>query len=731
MVTLPDFDYYVAAYAFANSNIRVLNIPSSVLGCAPKAFEGTETIVELEASVFVLEGIPASVKAGVEVLNVLNSNHYSNVNVSASAISDFTSLRTLTLCSSITSLDAAYIAHIETLESINVSPENTVYYSVDGHLYMKGANGNILVKACPMTADYFTLDTTVVEIGDYAFAGCKLLTSLYIEPGSVLKSIGAYAFSNCIILYSLELPATINKIDSTSFIFCDYLSEIEFSGKCESYDIVGGCLIDKANKTVITAFGEKVGDLRVVTVPADGSVVKIASYAVSSRITIQGIIIPAGVVIEENAFFSIPSLESILVNGEGASYSVIGGCLIETVSGKLILASTTVYNAESDKNEPVKIPAEVKVIAKSAFIGNTAITTITIPGTVEVIEDGAFDGCISLATVVAPAFAVKYFDPTTVTNLTITDGEITAEMLEEFTALESFTVGAGVKAIAEGAFKNAAALSKLSANENNTAFKVINGCLIDVEAKKLITVANTATIELPGDGSITAIGEYAFRGKTVTSVTIPASVTDIAENAFEGVTTFTSVKIPVQFTSLIENKEAVALLTVYGTDALTKSTLAGYTSLTEIVIASTVATVDEGAFSEISTLKSISIDGEGGAYAVKDGCLIHTETKTLVAGIGNAIVPIDGSVAAIGNYAFAGNTTVTEIAIPENAVIGENAFEGCTSLTRIFYFGTDWQTDAANAGCPAGVKIYNYSASAPAEEGSFFYIKDGKIAIWW
>ena len=733
VVTLPDDTYFIARYAFAYSNIRVLTIPSSVLGCDTDAFLGTESIVEIEATASVLKNVPAEVKVNVEILNILDEkNAGSGVKIDASVIADFASLKSITLNKSVTEFDAASIAHIETLESISISGNNPVFYTVDGHLYKRGTNGNVLVKACPMTADYFTLDTTVVEIGDYAFAGCSLLTSIYIEPGSVLKSIGKFAFANCIILYSIELPATVTTIDSTSFAFCDYLSEIEFSGKCENFDVVGGCLIDKANKTVIVGFGEKSGDLRVITVPADGSVTKIASYAISSRITLQGIIIPAGVVIEEGAIVAIPNLESIIITGEGASYTVIGGCLIETVSGKLILASTTVYNAESGKNEPVKIPAEVKIITATAFAGNSVITTLTIPDTVTAIEDGAFDGCISLSTVTAPAFAIKYLDPTTVTNLTISGGEITADMLEDFTALESFTVGKGVTAIAEGSFKNCVALNKLASDESNTAYKVVNGCLIDVNAKKVITVTATANIEIPADGSVTAIGAYAFAGKNIASVVIPATVTAIGEGAFEGVTTLTNVKIPVQFTSIFENKEGVTSLTVYGTAALTKAVLEGYTSLTEIVIASTVASVEAGAFSEIPTLTAISIEGTDGAYTVSGGCLIHTASKTLVAGVGNVIVPIDGSVTAIGAYAFAGNVTATEIAIPAGSTaIGEGAFEGCTSLKRVFYFGTDWQTDSANAGCPEGVTVFTYSENQPTTAGNFFCVKDNKIVIWW
>ena len=52
------------------------------------------------------------------------------------------------------------------------------------------------------------------------------------------------------------------------------------------------------------------------------------------------------------------------------------------------------------------------------------------------------------------------------------------------------------------------------------------------------------------------------------------------------------------------------------------------------------------------------------------------------------------TVTSIGAYAFAGCTSLTEIAIPATVTsIGNRAFEGCTSLTEITYNGTSAQWD--------------------------------------
>lgn len=731
VITLPSSfeggEYTIADYAFANSNVRVITIPSLAVECEALAFYNTNSIVELEAPVWILSDLSASVKENVEILNITDGNA-----VSADALSGFKAIREITLSASVTDIPSYELAMLAGLEQITVNSDNTAYFSTDGHLYKKGAKGNVLVRACPMTADYFTLDTTVVEIGDYAFLGCELLTSVYIESGSVLNRIGKYAFYDCNILYSLELPATVAAIGEAAFGGCDYISEIEFSDESSYYTISGGCLIEKATNTVILGFGEKVGDLRVVTIPEGAA--KIADYAIFERVTLQGIVIPAGVVISEYAIGSLPALESIVVAADNTDYKVVNGCLIKIDGDKLILAQSTVYNAETEKAESIKIPADVKIIGKTAFYGNTAITSITIPETVTAIEDGAFDGCTSLTTVTAPAWALKYFDKEAITTLTVSSGELTEDMLAGFTALESFTVGSGVTAIRVGAFKDCSALKEIAVSDKNTAFKVQDGCLINVAVtyKNVITAFCCEEVKVPND--VTSIDDYAFAGKNISTLIIPGSVTKIGFNAFENTTGLTSLAIPADFTVLISSSmcaDTIVNLTISGGTKIAPASLHPYDSVKTLVISNSITSIEELLLNSMPALSEIKIDGEGGAYKVSGGCLIHIATKTLIAGVGAAVVPLDDSVSAIAAYAFANNTALVDVAIPAAATIGNGAFLGCTSLKRVFYAGSDWQTASADAACPDGVTVYTYSESQPSTEGNFWYIKDGKVAIWW
>ena len=64
--------------------------------------------------------------------------------------------------------------------------------------------------------------------------------------------------------------------------------------------------------------------------------------------------------------------------------------------------------------------------------------------------------------------------------------------------------------------------------------------------------------------------------------------------------------------------------------------------------------------------------------------MIETDSKTLIVGCKNSVIPSDGSVTRIGDYAFARCNSLTSIVIPEGVTsIGKYAFWYCSSLTSI------------------------------------------------
>ena len=90
-------------------------------------------------------------------------------------------------------------------------------------------------------------------IGDYAFAGCRSLTSLTL-PSSVTE-IGHKAFWDCSGLTSLTLPSSVTEIGYYAFLGCSGLTSLSFPSGITSigYNAFSGC----SGLTSIYVYAEK------------------------------------------------------------------------------------------------------------------------------------------------------------------------------------------------------------------------------------------------------------------------------------------------------------------------------------------------------------------------------------------------------------------------------------------------------------------------------------------
>ncbi len=107
------------------------------------------------------------------------------------------------------------------------------------------------------------------------------------------------------------------------------------------------------------------------------------------------------------------------------------------------------------------------------------------------------------------------------------------------------------------------------------------------------------------------------------------------------------------------------------------------TGLTSITIPNSVTSIGYAVFSGCTDLTITVADGNTG-YRSEGNCLIETASQTLIAGCKNSVIPTDGSVTNIGEYAFYWCTGLTSITIPDSVTsIGDGAFSYCTGLTSI------------------------------------------------
>ena len=190
---------------------------------------------------------------------------------------------------------------------------------------------------------------------------------------------------------------------------------------------------------------------------------------------------------------------------------------------------------------------------------------------------------------------------------------------------------------------------------------------------------------------VTEIGDHAFyqRG-SVTSITIPVSITTIGWDAFSYCTGLTRVNIsdiaawcnldcsdnPLRYAKhLFLNGEEIADLVIpEGITSIRNEAFSQCTGLTSVTIGNSVTSIGNNAFEDCIGLTDVFIGNSVTeiGWVAFDGC---TSLKNV--SLGNSVTIIWGS-------AFEGCTNLTSIEIPNSVTdIGGNAFSGCTSLSNV------------------------------------------------
>ncbi len=191
--------------------------------------------------------------------------------------------------------------------------------------------------------------------------------------------------------------------------------------------------------------------------------------------------------------------------------------------------------------------------------------------------------------------------------------------------------------------------------------------------------------------NVTELPKQAFNAcSSLESVTLPKNLITIGETVFNGCKKLTSIEIPSKVKSIGEKAfiECTGLTEITlpeSLESLGALSFKGCTALESLNIPANVAEIGAGALAGCSGLKSLTVDEANNNFSAASGILYSKDMKTLLFSLpSKETVNIPSGVSEIAASAFEGCKDLTSVRFPSSLrTIGESAFSGCSSLQEI------------------------------------------------
>ena len=429
------------------------------------------------------------------------------------------SLTSITIPDGVTQIGANAFGVCRKLTTINVSPSHPVFETIDGVLFDK-TEKRLICYPCAFKDSSYTVPNGTLSIGEKAFYGCRYLMSITL-PESVtsiekcafdtchsltsivlpdsMTSIGEFAFFNCGVLTSITLPNGVTRIEDATFSGCSGLTSIT--------------LPDGVTSIGMYAF-EGCARLKSITLP--DSVTSIGTSAFKDCNSLMSITLPEGVTsIGGMAFENCKRLTLVVLP---KSVTSIGWEPFNTYSYWLLcIVPANSYAEQWCKEHEISfVTGNTEGVA--LYLSDNFVYFRLDDGTAQI--DMYLGGAQWLA-------IPEQLDGRPVTAV--------GRQAFQYADLVSITLPDSVTKLEGNPFSACGQLAEVWVSPDHPTLATIDGVLFDKTDKTLLCYpAGLGAQSYAVPDGIRSIGAEAFGGCRLMDVTLPASVADVAADAFAG-----------------------------------------------------------------------------------------------------------------------------------------------------------------------------------------------------
>lgn len=759
---------YLAEVKIANSVIAIeseafygcsslgnINIPNSVTTIGEKAFKDCTTLTKLKiGNGLTAIGDDAFINCPIQEASIpaiacyyIKNEFLREVKVTSGAIIaerafyNCAALTSVTMADSVTTIGNSAFVGCSSLTSIKLP--NSIE-----------CIGDYLFFACS-SLENVEIPNSITKIGGYAFVECDNLQFkekdglLYlgnkdnkylalIKPvdekitSAVIKSnckiIADDAFRYCSELTDIQLPASVKKIGSYTFVDCTKLAKVNYTGTIDQW--VGIDFETPQGNPLYYTKNLHINDELVTNVVLKKAT-NVSSYAFYNCESIESVKLANSVnAVGAYAFYNCSSLRSIEISSKVTqidNYAFSYCNSLESVEYKGTIDQWVEISFENSFANPIchaqelyvkdKLVTDVTLttatkIMPYAFSNYSLLESVKIPSSITSVSSNAFENCNNL----------QYKLKDGLLYLGNDDNKYVALIKPSDKNITAAEVVDNCKIIASEAFLGCSSLTSIviSNNLSSIGSRAFAGCeiekatvpmfavsCINKESLKEIVITSgkyiadglfngvTSLVSVTIDSEITSIGEYAFNGcEALTTVKIPDTLTSLGKNAFYGCDSLREIELPNSLTFIGEKAlsscqiekaivpyiaishlpkgEVKDLEITNGTD-IEKEDFEGYSSLVSVKF-TTVTMIQKQAFKDFTSLKSVVFSDSTTSIGEKafENCYSLT----------NVYIP--DSVKNIGKAAFSACISLETVSIGEGVKgISDSAFEGCINLSSV------------------------------------------------